>query len=109
MHACSLQEKTRELMARIANLKQLKSEFMEFIKYRELERHNMEAFHRKTDKGKLEMSEEERKAAALEVLDLLRKKVEKDDSSVTGLLVCVVAPRCCITLEPSRDIAASKV
>ena len=67
---------------------------MEFIEYRDLERHNLEAFHQ----GK--MRTEEQKTAALEVLDLLRKKVEsEDDDEVTRLLVCVVAPRCCIKLE----------
>lgn len=75
---------------------------MEFIEYRDLERHNLEVFHQE------KMRKEEQKAAALEVLDLLRKKVEiEDDDEVTRLLVCVMAPRCCIKLEPCT-LAAKK-
>ena len=87
----------REVRARVENLQQLKNEFVEFIEYRELERHNLEAFHQE------KMGEEERKAAALQVLDLLREKVDKGEDGVTSLLACVVAPRCCITLEPSSS------
>ena len=80
------------MRARVENLQQMKQEFMEFIEYRDLERHNLETF---------QMKEEEQKAAALEVLDLLKKKVESEDGDEVGrLLVCVVAPRCYIKLEP---------
>ena len=66
---------------------------MEFIEYRDLERHNLEAFH--GDK----MREGEQKAAAMEVLAALMERVEKGEDDVTKLLACVVAPRCCIKLE----------
>ena len=82
------------MRARVENLQQLKKEFMEFIEYRDLERHNLEAFHQDR------MREEDQKEAAMEVLDLLREKVDNGEEEVTKLLVCVVAPRCCIKLEP---------
>ena len=66
---------------------------MEFIEYRDLERHNLEAFH--GDK----MREGEQKAAAMEVLAALTERVEKGEDDITKLLACVVAPRCCIKLE----------
>ena len=66
---------------------------MEFIEYRDLERHNLEAFH--GDK----MREGEQTAAAMEVLAALMERVEKGEDDVTKLLACVVAPRCCIKLE----------
>ena len=80
--------------ARVANLQLLKQEFMEFIDYRDLERHNLEVFF-----GERMRDEEQRKAAAMEVLDMLREKVEKGEDDVTNLLTCVVAPRCCIKLK----------
>ena len=82
------------MRARVENLQQLKKEFMEFIEYRDLERHNLEAFHQDR------MREEDQKEAAMEVLDLLREKVDNGEDEVTKLLACVVAPRCCIKLEP---------
>lgn len=88
-----LQDKSREVRARVENLQLLKQEFMEFIEYRDLERHNLEAFH--GDR----IREEEQKAAAMEVLVVLRERVEKGEDDVTKLLACVVAPRCCIKLE----------
>ena len=69
---------------------------MEFIEYRDLERHNLEAFH--GDK----MREEEQRAVAMEVLAALKERVEKKDDDVTKLLACVVAPRCCIKLETQQ-------
>ena len=81
------------MRARVENLQLLKQEFMEFIEYRDLERHNLEAFH--GDK----MRDGEQKAAAMEVLAALTEKVEKGEDDVTKLLACVVAPRCCIKLE----------
>ena len=66
---------------------------MEFIEYRDLERHNLEVFH--GDK----MTEEEQKAAAMDLLDALKERVEKGDDDVTKLLACMVAPRCCTKLE----------
>ena len=81
------------MRARVENLQLLKQEFMEFIEYRDLERHNLEAFH--GDK----MREGEQKAAAMEVLAALTERVEKGEDDVTKLLACVVAPRCCIKLE----------
>ena len=94
MFACSLlQDKSREVRARVENLQLLKQEFTEFIEYRDLERHNLEAFHQER------IREEEQRAAAMEVLDALRERVEKGDDDVTKLLACVVAPRCCIKLE----------
>ena len=81
------------MRARVANLQLLKQEFMEFIEYRDIERHNLEAFH--GDK----MREGEQKAAAMEVLAALTERVENGEDDVTKLLACVVAPRCCIKLE----------
>ena len=69
---------------------------MEFIEYRDLERHNLEAFH--GDK----MRAEEQKAVAMEVLAALKERVEKGEDDVTKLLACVVAPRCCIKLETQQ-------
>ena len=69
---------------------------MEFIEYRDLERHNLEAFH--GDK----MRAEEQKAAAMDLLDALKERVEKGEDDVTKLLVCVVAPRCCTKLETQQ-------
>lgn len=89
-----LQDKSREVRARVENLQLLKQEFMEFIEYRDLERHNLEAFHQE------KMREEEQKAAARQVLALLGERVEKGEDDVTRLLACVVAPRCCLKLEP---------
>lgn len=83
------------MRARVENLQLLKQEFMEFIEYRDLERHNLEAFHQER------MSEEEQKTAAMQVLDLLRERVENGEDEVTALLACVVAPRCCMKLEPT--------
>ena len=81
------------MRARVENLQLLKQEFMEFIEYRDLEHHNMEAFH--GDK----MREGEQKAVAMEVLAALTERVEKGEDDVTKLLACAVAPRCCIKLE----------
>jgi hypothetical protein len=88
-----VQDKSREVRARVENLQLLKQEFMEFIEYRDFERHNLEAFH--GDR----VREEEQKAAAMEVLAALRERVGKGEDDVTKLLACVVAPRCCIKLE----------
>ena len=70
---------------------------MEFIEYRDLERHNLEGYHQE------KVREDDQKAAALEVLELLKEKVEKGEDNVTKFLVCAVAPRCCIKLEPSAS------
>lgn len=81
------------MRARFENLQLLKQEFAEFIEYRDLERHNLEVFQQGKTKN------EERKAVALEVLDQLREKVEKEEDEVTRFLACVVAPRCCMKLS----------
>ena len=81
---------------RVKNLQLLKEEFMEFIEYRDLERHNLEAFH--GDK----MSVEEQREAAMDLLDALKERVEKGEDDITKLLICVVAPRCCAKLETQQ-------
>ena len=91
-----LQDKSREVRARVENLQLLKQEFMEFIEYRDLERHNLEAFHGER------MREEEQKAAAMEVLATLGERVEKGEDDIAKLLACVVAPRCCIRLDTQQ-------
>ena len=84
------------MRARVENLQQLKEEFMEFIEYRDLERHNLEVFH--GDK----MSVEEQREAAMDLLDVLKERVEKGEDDITKLLACVVAPRCCTKLETQQ-------
>lgn len=74
---------------RVLDLKRLDTQFKEFIKYRHIEKHNLETFHQER-----RVTDIDRKTAALDTLQLLKEEVERGEDKVVKFVACVVAPRC---------------
>lgn len=77
---------------------------MEFIQYRDLERDNLEAFHQSHVLSDMKIQ----KQVALEVLAMLKSRVDEEDSDLCKLLACVVAPRCCLKIDVAKPPHAKK-
>ena len=81
-----------ELADRVHSLQILESTFKEFLQYRELELINSGAYHTR--------GATERKQTSLEVLEMMKKRIEEEeDMDLQELVSCVFATRCCMKLN----------